>query len=247
MSKNSNKVSVILPTYNEAGNIVPLIDAIHSEIKDYEHEIIVVDDNSPDGTYQIVLDLGYPFAKAICRTSDPGFAKSIRYGLENAKGNLFVIMDSDFNHQPKYVLFMIQALSFYDCVIGSRFLYGGRGLNNKRHLLSWSFNIFLRLITDGAITDSLYGFVAIRREVIERCNYEDIFWGFGDYCIRLIYYIQKNNDTILQVPMIDGMRRAGRANRLSLRVVIQYTVTVIKLVLEEGRLGFCRKKNLVIK
>ncbi|MFC1815192.1 glycosyltransferase, partial [Thermodesulfobacteriota bacterium] len=120
------KISIILPTYNEKGNILLLIDAIHAELYDYNHEIIVVDDNSPDGTYQAVLGLNHPNVKTILRTENRGFANSIRCGIENAVGDIFVIMDSDFNHRPEYLPFMIQSLSHYDCVSASRFLYGGK-------------------------------------------------------------------------------------------------------------------------
>ncbi|MBA7536262.1 Undecaprenyl-phosphate mannosyltransferase [subsurface metagenome] len=218
------KVSVILPTYNEKENIPSLIDAIHNELANYNHEILVVDDNSPDGTYQAVLNLNYPYVQAILRVKNRGLANSIRCGLENAKGSIFIIMDSDFNHRPEDIPFMVEALSHFDCVVGSRFLYGGRGVGPGRHLLSWSFNIFLRLVTDGRITDSLYGFLAIHREVIEQLNYDDIFWGFGDYCIRLMYYSQRQGMTILQVPMITSERLSGRENRQFVRVFIQYTI-----------------------
>jgi dolichol-phosphate mannosyltransferase len=225
----TERISVILPTYNEKGNILSLIDAIHNELGNYDHEILVVDDNSPDGTYKAVVDCNYPYVRAILRTENPGFANSIRCGLENARGDIFVIMDSDFNHQPKYLTFMIQAISYYDCVSASRFLYGGKMDSRTRHILSWVFNIFVRLMTGGCITDSLYGFLAIKREIIERCNYDDIFWGYGDYCIRLIYYLQRDNVDILQIPAVNGRRKEGEGNNRFFKVFWQYFIAVIKL------------------
>src|SRR5438105_4126789 len=97
-----NLISVIVPTFNEKGNIIPLIESIHQELGGLKHQIVVVDDNSPDGTFEIVRQKGYFFVKAILRTTDPSLAKSIRAGLEVADGDVFVVMDSDFNHQPKY-------------------------------------------------------------------------------------------------------------------------------------------------
>ena len=227
--KLSEKISVILPTYNEKGNILSIIEAIHAELVDYEHEILVVDDNSPDGTFKAVLDRAYPYVRAILRTENRGLANSIRNGLENAKGTVFIIMDSDFNHQPKYLPFMIQAISYYDCVTASRFLYGGRMDNRFRHILSWIFNIFVRLMTGGQITDSLYGFLAIKRRVIEECNYDKIFWGYGDYCIRLMYYLQRNHVNILQIPAINGRRKEGQGNRRFFEIFWQYFKEVIML------------------
>ncbi|MEW6481514.1 MAG: glycosyltransferase [bacterium] len=230
---NKQKVSVILPTFNERENIVSLIEDIHLELGDYNHQILVVDDNSPDGTYQTVLELNLPYVKAILRQKDPGLANSIRCGLENAEGEVFVVMDSDYNHQPKYLPFMVQALSYYDCVSASRFLYGGGMDSWIRHKLSWLFNIFVRIVTRGFITDSLYGFFAIKKGVIEKCNYNDIFWGYGDYCIRLMWYLQRNRASILQFPAVNGKRTKGKGNSKFIRVFWQYFTEVLKLAYKE--------------
>ncbi len=84
-------------------------------------------------------------------------------------------------------------------------------------------------MTGGQVTDSLYGFLAIRRKIIEKCNYNDIFWGYGDYCIRLMYYLQKNNVQILQFPAVNGKRIAGKGNSRFFKVFWQYFIEVIKL------------------
>jgi len=123
--KDNLYVSVIVPCFNEAGNILPLVEAIHKELEFVRHQVVVVDDNSPDGTYALVKNAGLDYVKPILRTVDPSLAKSIRTGLEEADGNVFVVMDSDFNHQPKYLPFMIKSLEYYDCVTASRFMYGG--------------------------------------------------------------------------------------------------------------------------
>lgn len=230
---NNQIVSVILPTYNESESIVLLINAIHTELGAYNHEIVVVDDNSPDGTYKSLMDLGLSYVKAILRTENRGFANSIRCGLENASGNVFIIMDSDFNHQPKYLPFMVSALSFYDCVSASRYIYGGGMDNWLRHVLSSIFNLFVRAVTGGSVTDSLYGFIAIKREVMERCNYDQIFWGYGDYCIRLMFYLQKMRVNILQFPAINGKRQQGEGNDKFLGVFWQYFTETLKLVYKE--------------
>jgi dolichol-phosphate mannosyltransferase len=227
-----NRISVILPCYNEKDNIIPLVEAIHKELADYDHQIVVVDDNSPDGTFQLVVDQKYSFVYPLRRDSEPSFAKSIRDGLEASDGNIFVVMDSDFNHQPKYLPMMIHNLEYYDCVTASRFLYGG-GMNGKlRQTFSWIFNIFVRIMTRKDITDSLYGFFAIKKEIIETLDYDKIFWGYGDYCIRLMYYLQKTNISILQFPAVNGKRLSGDGNSNFLKVLIQYSVATIKLVIK---------------
>jgi dolichol-phosphate mannosyltransferase len=236
------KISVILPTYNEKEGIFSLIEAIHRELSIYHHEIIVVDDNSPDGTYNAVMNADLPYTRAILRTKDRGLAKSIRCGIKNATGDVFVVMDSDFNHQPSYLPFMIQSLSHYECVTASRFLYGGSMNNRTRHYLSWLFNIFVRFTTGRWITDSLYGYLAIKRESMEKLNYDDIFWGYGDYCIRLMYYLQKQKANILQIPAVNGERRHGQGNSSFLGVFMQYTRETLKLVFKERIMKRCTKR-----
>jgi dolichol-phosphate mannosyltransferase len=230
-------VSIVVPTYNEGGNIVPLVGAIHAALRDYEHEILVVDDNSPDGTYNIVADLGYDFLRPILRTENRGFANSIRCGLENAKGSILIVMDSDFNHQPKYLPFMVDALDYYDCVLASRFVYSGSMGHRTRHLLSWTFNIFVRIVTGGMVTDTLYGYFSVRKESLAILDFNKIFWGYGDYCIRLMYYLQRQKAKILQFPAINGKRLKGEGNSNFFKVFFQYFTEVMKLVWRERIIG----------
>ena len=226
-----NYVSVVLPCYNEKGNIIPLIEAIHKELNFCLHQIVVVDDNSPDGTYNLVCEKKYEFVKTILRTTDPSLAKSIRKGIEEADGNIIVVMDSDFNHQPYYISQMVKNMEYYDCVSASRFLYGGSMQSRFRHIASWLFNVFVRVLTRQSITDSLYGFFSIKKEVLQKLSYDKIFWGYGDYCIRLMYYLQKQNSTILQIPVVNGERLKGEGNSRFIKVFFQYTIETLKLVL----------------
>lgn len=233
--KNTSLISLVLPSYNERDNLIPLIHAIHRDLGDRPHEIIIVDDNSPDGTYKAVLDLELPFVRAILRVKDRGLANSIRCGLEIAKGGAYIVMDSDFNHRPEYLPFMVDALQYYDCVTASRFLYGGRMDSRWRHIFSWLFNIFTRLVTGGYITDNLYGYFAVRKTAMETLSYNRIFWGYGDYFIRLLYYLQKNRVNILQFPAVNGKRLMGKGNSNMVRIFWQYFREVVKLAFR-GRL-----------
>lgn len=230
-------VSIILPCYNEKNNIIPLIEDIHKELDQCNHEIIVVDDNSPDHTYDAILVKNYPFVRVFLRTEDHGFAKSIRHGIEHSKGDYIVVMDSDFNHQPKYLPILLNNLQYYDGVFASRFVYGGKMNGKVRHLASWFFNIFVRILTRHYITDSLFGYFAINRDVLEKINFNEVFWGYGDYCIRLMYYLQENKANLLQIPAIIGKRLAGKGNRKFLSIFFLYTKETIKL-------AFKRKKHV---
>jgi len=222
-------VSVILPCYNESGSIMQLIDEVHQQLHFCKHQIVLVDDNSPDGTYELVKNKNLEYVKTVLRTTDPSLAKSIRKGLEEAEGNVFVVMDSDFNHQPKYLPILVKNIEFYDAVYASRFVYGGSMDTRGRHRASWLFNIFIRMLTDKAVTESLYGYYAIKREIIEKTDYNKIFWGFGDYCIRLTYYLQIHKATILQIPAANGKRKAGTGNKKLFSTFLKYTKETIKL------------------
>lgn len=228
-----NLVSVILPCYNESGNIVPLIEAIHTGLHFCLHQIVVVDDNSPDGTYELVKNLNYDFVKPVLRVTDPSLAKSIRTGLEESDGDVCIVMDSDFNHQPKYLPQMVHNLEYYDCVSATRFVYGGKMDKLWRHYFSWIFNIFVRLMTGGKITDSLYGFFAIKKDFLLKTDYDKIFWGYGDYCIRLLYYLQKEKISVLQIPATNGERLKGTGNSRFMKVFWQYFKEVVKLTFRE--------------
>lgn len=235
-------VSVILPTFNEKGSIGQLIDEIH-EVLEINHEIVVVDDNSPDGTYEHVLGLSStrPYLRALKRTQDPSLAKSIRHGLDHARGDAMVIMDSDFNHQPFYLPFMVSSLRYYECVSGSRFLYGGSMNHKTRHFLSWLFNVFTRFMTGGNVTDSLYGFLAIRRSALKKCDFDKIFWGYGDYCIRLLFYLQRLNIDVLQFPALNGSRIYGTGNSRFFQVFRIYFMAVLHLTYQER---LCRRDSV---
>ncbi len=237
MAKNEVEVSVVLPCYNEKENILELIKAIHVYLKEYYYEIIVVDDNSPDGTFDLVRKSGLPYVKSFQRKQDPSLAKSIRYGIENSTGAIIIVMDSDFNHKPEYLSIMVDNIKYYDCVSASRLVYGGDMRNRFRHICSWLFNIFSRILTRTFVTDSLFGYFAIKRSVLDQIDFEKVFWGYGDYCIRLMYYLQKNKVSILQIPVVLGDRLGGQGNTQMFGTLLQYIKEVFKLV-------YCARKGL---
>ncbi|MBF0422081.1 MAG: glycosyltransferase [Magnetococcales bacterium] len=226
------KISVILPAYNERDNLLQLIPAIQYELHGRNLEIILVDDNSPDGTADAIREAfsGVPEVRLIVRTEGKGFARSILHGIRESTGDIIIVMDSDFNHQPHYLPFMVDALKYYDLVTGSRFLIGGLMSPRSRHLLSWLFNVCVRLVTGGSITDNLYGFFSCRRGILFRYEkkFDVIFEGFGEYYIRLLYWIQQDGDvTILQFPAINGTRRAGEKNSSFVKLFLSYMAATI--------------------
>lgn len=224
------EVCVILPTYNEKDNIILLINDIHQVLDNINHEIIVVDDQSSDGTFESVIRMNDSSVRSFLRRENRGLASAIRYGLERARGGSIIVMDSDFNHQPKYLPFMIRSLESYNAVFASRFLPGGGTVDHRvRYFLSALFNIFVRFFIGLKVSDSLYGFFGIKKDIVNSRDYDDIFYGHGDYCPRLLYYLQKKNIPIFEFPAVNGKRRFGRRKMSFFDMFYTYCQAIIRL------------------
>ena len=239
-------VSVILPTYNERDNIGDLIDAICRELAPlgWRYEVLVVDDNSPDGTADLVRERFRPEegcsqtpatwqgqVRLCVRTQDKGLARSIRHGLEIARGQTLVVMDTDFNHDPAMIPQMVDLLRYYDLVIGSRFVMRGGMEDALRYRLSLIYNVFIRLLFQTQIQDNLSGFFAVRRERLFQLQpiFPRIFYGYGDYFIRLLLVAWRSNWRILEVPVFYILRRHGDSKTGFWRIFRDYTVAVLRL------------------
>ncbi|MEK6628254.1 MAG: glycosyltransferase [Bdellovibrionota bacterium] len=243
---NNKCTSIILPCFNEKQNVLELISSIDEILgENHDYELIVVDDNSPDGTYEAVCNLKNSRVRPLLRTSLPSLAGSILDGIRTSKGELLVVMDTDFNHDPKYLPFMIKNLDYWDCVTGSRFQYGGMMESRSRTLLSWVFNVATRAVTGGMITDNLYGYYAIKKDILIKNNlcHEGIFKGYGNYFIRLMFYLQRAQVSILQFPAVNGKRRYGEGNSAFFGVFFQYTADVLKLTLTERIFSYAHKNR----
>ena len=231
--------SVILPTYNEKGNIVKLIQAIDNAAagKGMTYELIVVDDNSPDGTADAVRGqyLGDEHVKVFVRTQERGLASAIRDGIERANGDAVVVMDTDFQHDPNLIPRMVQFSQYYDTIVGSRFVMGGGMEQGYRYYYSYLFNFFVRLITRTQIQDNLSGFFAMRRDKLLHMDCAHIFTGYGDYFIRLLYYAWRYGYTVLEIPIFYRVRPYGTSKSSFMRMIINYSRTVVDLRLRRPK------------
>jgi len=233
------RISIILPTYNEAGNIAKLIKAIHTQpgLKPYQLEFIVVDDNSPDDTATEVKKLTKKIpVKLFVRKNIRGLATAILHGLKKSTGKIIVLMDADFNHQPKDVFRLLQRIlnQKADLAIGSRYIPGGgmhaTEANKLQFLLSKYGNYFVnRLLLNLPIHESLSGFVAFKRSILANLDSSKIFQGYGDYCIRLLYETYKQDFTLTEIPVIYGKRRWGQSKTKLVKIFIDYLITSLKL------------------
>ena len=226
--------SIILPTYNESGNIENLLTAIEDNLLSLVEpaEIIVVDDQSPDGTAEIVRHhkcVSGVTVHLIVRETGRGLASAIRRGIDESKGNKILVMDTDFNHDPIIIPRMILLLQYYDLVIGSRFVQGGGMEDRARNAFSQVFNMFIRLILWHKIQDNLSGFFAIRREALFSLGHDSIFKGYGEFFIRLTYQARHKNFSILEIPVFYKLRKEGQSKSNFVRMLIDYTATVLSL------------------
>ncbi len=244
-------VSVVLPTFNERDNICDLIDAICRELQPagYRFEVLVVDDSSPDGTAEVVrgrynlvdgsvVGGGGRIPKyaggtlrLFVRTQDKGLAASIRDGLLLAQGQTLVVMDTDFNHDPAMIPQMVDMLRHYDLVIGSRFVMRGGMEDRQRYHFSQLYNVFIRALFHTQIQDNLSGFFAVRRDRLYSLAplFPRIFYGYGDYFIRLLLVAWRSDWKILEVPVFYILRRHGASKTGFWSVFKKYTAAVLQL------------------
>lgn len=214
------KVSVILPTYNERENIGPIIDEIGDLLGKRDYEIIVVDDNSPDGTWRIVEEKAKDDSRIhLYRRMDKrGLTSALNAGIDAAHGDIIVWMDCDFQMPPSVVPELLRHISNgYDAAVGSRFVKGGSDLrynqdidqdrivNIHRHLskiICW----LTAKIFGTEHTDWTSGFIAIRKEIFERF---DLFGDYGEYFMYLIHYLIKSGYRVVEVPYVLVPRERG--------------------------------------
>ncbi len=234
------QVSVILPTYNESENIGNLILSLDESLKaaGWEAEIIVVDDNSPDGTAQAARAMeGQTCSQVIClvRSDERGLATAIRYGIEHARGEYVVVMDTDFNHAPENVPDMLRLLDQYDVIIGSRFVKGGGMEDQGRNFASAGYNLFLRMILFLPTHDNLSGFFCMRREQLMRMNLKAIFSGYGEYFMRLLYMARKQGWRLHEVPVFYRLRQHGSSKSHFGSMLRDYTLCAVDLRIHEKK------------
>jgi len=229
------KVSIVLPTYNESSNIVDLVEQIIKQTPSpWELEIIVVDDNSPDGTFDTIKDAYAQDQRIIAflRKEDPGLAKSIRAGIEKATGEQVLVMDTDFTHDPVEIPKMLHLGKMYDVVSGSRFCAGGSMEDQPHYLASLFYNWFIRIILRTQIQDNLGGFFTISRKKLCLLPYDDIFFGYGDYFFRLLNYSQKKRYTVIEIPTHYCTRSKGTSKSNFHRLLCSYSKAIFKFRLK---------------
>jgi len=209
-------VLVILPTYNEKENLATLAPAILKI--DPQLHLLVVDDNSPDGTGELANEFSLKNpgrAFVLCRSKKQGLGLAYKAGFDWALSrnyDLIVTMDADWSHNPKDIPRLIEASKNYDLVVGSRYLNGVRVLNwpLKRLLLSIFGNFYIRFLTRLPVTDCTSGFQCFRASLLKSIDFQKIKSKGFSFHIELKYRAWKKNFALKEVPIIFSERRLGK-------------------------------------
>jgi dolichol-phosphate mannosyltransferase len=229
------KALVITPTYNEAINIPVLVPKVLRQSTDIE--ILVIDDNSPDGTAAIVKNLQKtnPRVHLIERPRKMGlgtaYVVGFKYAIERKYDYVFE-MDADFSHNPKELLNFLLKIQEYDLVIGSRYI---RGVSVvywpfRRLLLSYSANLYTRIITGLPVKDATSGFKCYRREVLESIDLDEIRSNGYAFQIEMNFKVWKKGFRLCEIPIIFVDRDKGES-KMSKNIVYEAAFMVWKLKL----------------
>ncbi|MBI2549567.1 glycosyltransferase [Candidatus Woesearchaeota archaeon] len=231
------KASVVLATYNERENIVPLISAIIKNLSKnkLDYDIVVVDDSSPDGTSEAVRKAYSKNKKVrLIIRQERGLATALRRGVEESKGDVILMMDTDFSHSPEQVSELVRLADDAGASNGSRFVRGGRFIAQLyRQLGTYLIQLFARIILWVPVTDFTNGFVAVKAEHFRKLNLNKVFFGYGDYCIRLFYYLHSTGVRIAEIPSTYKPRVSGKSKTNEIVTALSYILKVIRL-----RFGF---------
>lgn len=228
------KVSIILPTYNERENIVELIEEIYGIFEsENDFEIVVVDDNSPDGTAGLVKEVAASRGNInlIVRKTEKSLTSSLRTGIQNSSGEILIIMDTDFSHPPNTIPHLIENVKNADIVVASRYIKGGSMIAPMyKYMASRLMNYAIKLILGISVYDSTGGFLAVRKKIFDRIDVDRIFsgYGYGDYCFKLFFELKRENIKIKEVPFVYGARKAGKSKTNLVVVGANYIKEALK-------------------
>lgn len=228
-------IVAIVPTYNERENIEPLVHQLLD--LPVGLKVLVVDDNSPDGTGEAAdaLAAEHPHRLHVLhRPGKLGLGTAHIAGFRQALAtgaDLVLTMDADFSHHPRYIPSILDRVADgYDVVIGARYIAGGgtQGWTWPRRLLSWGANTFARTMLGLHIHDTTGAFRCYRRQVLESMDLEAIRSSGYSFLIEMAYGIQRAGWRIGEVPIIFEDRRLGQS-KISRHEITRALWTVLRL------------------
>jgi len=222
-------ISIIIPTYNERNNIESVIEKLAKTLKNYSYEIIVVDDNSPDGTAEKARELAkkYP-VRVFQRHKRLGLATAIVYGFRKARGDILGVIDADMQHTPELAKELVEAVrTNHDLAIASRYVEGGK-------IVDWP--LYRKIISKVAIyiarpftnlKDPVSGYFFLKRSVIEGVRLDAI-----GYKILLEILVKGRYGSVVEIPYTFQGRTKGRS-KLGLGTLFDYMRLIFRLYLHK--------------
>ncbi len=223
---------IIIPTYNELENLRPLLKEIFSNAPDTD--ILIVDDNSPDGTGQLADEIHTenPRVKVLHRAGKLGlgtaYIAGFKYAVEHNYDAAFE-MDADFSHDPRYLPDFLKAIQHADLVIGSRYVPGGNTPNWSpvRRMISGCGNVFARFMLHIPVHDCTAGFRCYRREVLESIDLDTIRSQGYAFQVELAYRVMRQGFKIVETPIVFMDRRVGKS-KMSRKIIIEAFTYVLR-------------------
>ncbi len=227
------KTLVIIPTYNECENIEKITKEVLQT--DRSVDVLVVDDNSPDGTAGIVhsIQSNEPRVHLLLRKNKQGLGKAyiagFKYAIEHEYDYIFE-MDADFSHDPKAIQKFLEKIQDCDLVLGSRYLHGVTVINwpLRRLFLSYSANLYSRIVTGMSVKDATSGFKCFRREVLEAIDLDRVKSGGYAFQIEMSFKAWKKGFRIVELPIIFTDRVEG-SSKMSKKIIFEAIWMVWKL------------------
>lgn len=222
-----NKLSIIIPTFNEADNINNLLNEIIRIVKNVEYEIIVVDDGSTDETVNNIFQIHSQNnkIKIIQREFDKGLLQSIKFALQTISGEFFLIMDGDGQHSPKNIMPLLKNLENNDLSIGVRDLKNTDGISKQRSFVSNVFNNIISFIFKKKLSDPLTGFFAGKTRILNKKFFSLNNSGFK-ILLDLIYCNKSVNFKITE-KIIDFNKRETGSSKLNLQVSFSFLTQIL--------------------
>jgi len=220
-------LSLVIPTYNEKENLPKLVEGISKACKGMKIRIVVVDDNSPDGTGNVAESLKrkYKDFYILHRIGKKGLGSAILDGFEKCSGDIVGVIDADLSHPPKIIPKMIEALKDKDMVIASRYVKGGgthESWSPFRKLVSKSAILLIRPLTD--VKDPMSGFFLVKKSLINKTKLEPTSCKI---CLEILVKCKIKN--FEEIPYTFINRKKGRSKIMNTKDISRYVIHVIKL------------------
>jgi len=237
------KLLIAVPTYNEIENIEPFIRLVFEHIPTWA-DVLVVDDNSPDGTAAAVEGMASQYQSRLHLLKRPekqglaqAYLAAFEWGNNTSRGySVFLEMDADFSHNPEYIPEMLQKIELYDVVIGSRNIKNGRveGWTVLRNLISKGGSLYSRMVLGCPVMDLTGGFNMWRKSALEKIGLTTIISRGYSFQIEMKYKAFLAGCSIAEIPIVFTDRKQGKS-KMSRKILLEALVNIWKIKQRSGR------------